>query len=253
LSDRFGSRVESKNWNTAADLDVLKLIPANLAGSNLKLNYSHSESMGKPLYLPGTDIRVDQAAERARQRSDTSRTYTGKTAEEIVTESQTVNISDSWSSSNIKLKIPSNYWLVRDTWNALSFGFNYNKSFSRNPTVMATRSWVWNATMSYGINLSPDYFIYPADIPVLGSVVSLFSDYKDAKVYFTPQNFQFNASANRNRTKSISRSQTNTTSRESVSRDFTTRRGFNFSWKITEGGFFNLSTSYQVNISSSLA
>jgi cell surface protein SprA len=253
LSDRFGSRVESKNWNTATELDVLKLVPANLAGSNLKLNYSHTESIGKPLYLPGTDIRVDQAAERARQRSDTSRTYTGKSAEEIVTESQTVNISDSWSSSNIKLKIPSNYWLIRDSWNALTFGFNYNRSFSRNPTVLNSRTWVWNATLNYGINLSPDYFFYPADIPVLGSIISLFSDYKGAKLYFTPQNFQFNASANRNRTRSISRSRTSTTSGESVARDFTTRRGFNFSWKITEGGFLNLSTSYNMNISSSLA
>ncbi|HVO74308.1 MAG TPA: cell surface protein SprA [Ignavibacteriaceae bacterium] len=250
LSDRFGTRVESKNWNTAVDFDVLKLIPANMSGSNLKLNYSHTESIGKPLYLPGTDIRVDQAAERLRE--DTSRTKR-KTADQIISESQTVNISDSWSSSNIKIKIPSNYWLIRDTWNSLAFGFNYNNSFSRNPTIMSTKSWVWNATMNYNLTFSPDYFFYPADVPVLGSVVSLFSDYKNAKVYFTPQSFQFNASASRNRTRSISRALSNTTSLESVNRDFTTRRGFNFAWKITEGGFLNLSTSYNVNIQSSLA
>ncbi|MGE5796710.1 MAG: cell surface protein SprA, partial [Ignavibacteria bacterium] len=253
LSDRFGSRVESKNWNTAADLDVLKLIPFSLTGSNLKLNYSHTESVGKPLYLPGTDIRVDQAANRLRQDSSRTTNSSGKTADQVITESQTVNISDSWSSSNIKLKIPWNYWLIRDTWNALAFGFNYNRAFGRNPTIMSTKSWVWNAQMNYNLTFSPDYFFYLTDIPVLRSIVSLFSDYRDVRVYFTPQSFQFNVSANRNRAKSNSRPQPNITSLESVSRDFTSRRGFNFAWKITEGGFLNLSTTYNVNINASLA
>ena len=60
LADRFGSRVESKNWAASADLDILKLLPINLPESNLRINYSHSESIGKPLYLPGTDVKVDK-------------------------------------------------------------------------------------------------------------------------------------------------------------------------------------------------
>ena len=62
LADRFGSRVDSRNWAASADLDVLKLLPINLPESNFKVNYSHSESVGKPLYLPGTDVKVDEAA-----------------------------------------------------------------------------------------------------------------------------------------------------------------------------------------------
>jgi cell surface protein SprA len=205
------------------------------------------------LYLPGTDIRVDQAAERLRQDSSRTTNSSGKTADQIVTESQTVNISDSWSSSNIKLKIPWNYWLIRDTWNALAFGFNYNRAFGRNPTIMSTKSWVWNAQINYNLTFSPDYFFNLTDIPVLRSIVSLFSDYRDVRIYFTPQSFQFNASASRNRAKSNSRPQPNITTLESVSRDFTSRRGFNFAWKITEGGFLNLSTTYNVNINASLA
>jgi len=65
LSDRFGSRIDSRNWSLSADLDILKLLPIPLPGSSLRLSYSHSESIGKPLYMPGTDILVSQAADAA--------------------------------------------------------------------------------------------------------------------------------------------------------------------------------------------
>ena len=192
LADRFGSRVETRNWAVSADLDVLKLLPINLPESNLKLNYSHSESIGKPLYLPGTDVKVDEAAQQLRDiRNDSAKT-TIKTPEQLITESQTVNVSDSWSLSNIKLKIPTKLWFIRDSFNSITMGFNYNKSFSRSPTVLSNKSWIWNANLSYGLNLSPDYFFYPANIPVIGSILSLLVDYRNAKVYFTPQNFSLN-------------------------------------------------------------
>ncbi len=61
LPERFGSRVETQNWSLSTDLDILKLVPFNMQGSNLRVNYSHTESLGKPLYIPGTDISVAQA------------------------------------------------------------------------------------------------------------------------------------------------------------------------------------------------
>jgi cell surface protein SprA len=239
----FGSRIESSNWSASADLDVLKALPITLPESNLRLNYSHSESVGKPVYIPGTDIRVEDAA----------RLSTSKSPDDIRTESQTVNITDTWTASNIKLKIPSNYWMVRDSWNALTFGFNYNKTFSRNPSVLVNRSWLWNATVNYGINFSPDYYFYPQQIPVLGAPALLLTDYKNVKVFYTPQNFAMNLSAKRNRNTNINRPQINSPSQEVVSRDFTTTRGFNFAWKMTEGGFLNLTTNYSASINSSLA
>ncbi|MBZ0199538.1 MAG: cell surface protein SprA, partial [Ignavibacteriaceae bacterium] len=254
LSDRFGSRVESRNWSTSADLDVMKLLPINLPESTLKLNYSHTESVGKPLYRPGTDIKVVEAARLVDEavKNDTLKQTITKTGEQIISESQTVSVSDSWSASNIKIKIPSNYWLIRDTWNALTFGFNYNRAFSRSPTVLSNKSWLWNANMNYALALSPDYYFYPANIPVIGSAISLFSDYRNAKIYFTPQTFSFTASAKRNRSTNVTRSQRNVQSLEITNREFTAARGFNFAWRITEGGFLNLSTTYNVNIISSL-
>lgn len=253
LADRFGSRVESRNWALSTDLDILKLLPVSLPESNFKLNYSHSESIGKPVYLPGTDVEVEKAAEQLRRISGDSVSASTKRPEDLINEAQTINVSDSWSLSNLKIKIPTQLWFIRDSFNAITMGFNYNKTFSRSPTIQSNKSWIWNYNLTYGLNLSPDYFIYPANIPVIGSVLSLLTDYRNAKIYFTPQNFSINFSAKRNRNINITRPQGNVSAQEIVSRDFTTSRGFNLSWKITEGGLLNLTTNYNLNVNSSLA
>lgn len=259
LSERFGSRVDNVNWSVSTDLNVLKLLPINLPESSLRINYSHTEQKGKPLYLPGTDVKVDEAVQRQQTIYDLDTTGRVKTPQQIREETETESISDTWSASNIKIKIPSSWWLIRDTFNALTFGFNYNKTFSRNPTIEKSTAWVWNANMTYGLNLSPDYNIVIADIPLLGSFIQLFKDYANLKIYFLPQNISLNITAKRNRNASKSRPTYNpqtgqfTEPDEVVSRDFSTTRGMTFNWKVTEGGFFNLTTSYNVNITSTLA
>ncbi len=258
LADRFGSRVESKNWSVSTDLDVLKLLPINLPESSLRINYSHSESSGKPLYIPGTDVRVDAAGEVLDNTNPDSINFGPKNSAQLKNETETFNASDSWSASGVKIKIPTSFWLIRDSFNALTFGFNYNKTFSRNPTVLSNKSWVWNANIAYGLNLSPDYHINLIDVPVLGSLFALFSDYKNTKINFTPQNFSLNTAARRNRNTNVTRprktgNQPVVESQQIISRDFSATRGFNFGWKITEGGLINVTTNYNVNISSSLA
>ena len=42
--------------------------------------------------------------------SDSTKTTT-KTPEKLISDSQTMNVSDTWSLSNIKLKIPTQLWL----------------------------------------------------------------------------------------------------------------------------------------------
>ncbi len=242
LADRFGSRVDSRNWGLSADLNVLKVLPVNLPGSNLRLNYSHTESIGKPLYLPGTDIKVDEAAASSKT----------KTPEQVKLESQTVSSSDTWTASGIKLLIPVNHWLIRDSFNSLTYSFNYNKSFSRSPTVESAKNWQWQASVNYAVSLSPDYHFYPADIPVLGSVIGLLSDYRNAKFYYTPQTFTWSIQAKRSRSTNITRETQNSASATTISRDFTANRSLAIGWKFTEGGFLNLSTSYNVDVASSL-
>ena len=259
LSERFGSRVDNTNWSVSTDLNVLKLLPINLPESNLRINYAHTEQKGKPLYLPGTDVKVDEAVSRQQIIYDQDTTGRVKTPQQIREETETETISDTWSASNIKLKIPSAWWLIRDTFNSITFGFNYNKTLSRNPTIEKSIAWVWNANMNYGLNLSPDYNIVLADLPLLGSFIQLFKDYSNLKIYFLPQNISLNVTAKRNRNSSKSRPTFNpqtgqfTEPDEVVSRDFSTTRGMTFNWKVTEGGFLNLTTSYNVNVTSTLA
>ena len=252
LSDRFGSRVESRNWSTSLQMDLLKLLPFDLPGSNLSINYAHTESIANPKYYPGTDISVDAAAALADQNAGGPSSGVNETSSQIKSETQTLNVSDSYSASNIKIKIPTSYWLIRDTWNDLTFGFNYNRTFSRNPTTLSNKYWIWNANLNYALNLSPDYYFYPRDIPVLGIIFSLLPDYKDTKIYYTPQNFSFNMQVMRNRKVNVTRARLNNPSQELTSRDFTAQRGFSFAWKLSEGGLLNLALNYNVNINSSL-
>lgn len=255
LPERFGSRIDSRNWGISADLDVLKLVPVNLPGSNLKISYSHTETFGKPLFIPGTDVKVDEAVSRLEQKllsegvdPDAAR----QAGEDLRGQTETLNVSDTYSASGIKLQIPSSHWLIRDTFNSLTFGFNYNKTYSRNPTTTYNKSWLWNATVNYALSLSPDYHFFPANIPVVGLPLTFLTDYRNVKVFFTPQTFSWNISARRNQSDNLSRQQGLIAPNQVVSRDFTASRGFNFAWKMTEGGLLNLSLNYNVDITSSL-
>ncbi|MBT8379591.1 MAG: cell surface protein SprA [Ignavibacteria bacterium] len=252
LSERFGSRVENQNWTVSTDLDVMKLIPFNMRESNLRINFSHSESLGKPLYIPGTDVRVDEAVRQLEENPDTTSTNV-KTADQLILETQTLNVSNSISTSNVRLKIPTDLWYIRDTWNALSFGFNFNNRFSRSPTVTRSKYWIWNANMNYALNFSPDLFIKLADIPVIGLFFSIFDDYKDVKLYFAPQNLSATLSASRNRNSSLTRPINNVNPQAAISKDFTSSRNFAFNWRLTEGGLLNFNIGYNLNINSSLA
>ena len=256
LSTQFGSRINSKSWNLSASLNVLKFLPFNMPGSSLNISYSHSESIGKPLYIPGTDIKVDSAAaiadERIKNQTDSTR-YTGMNGQQIITNSQSINVSDSWAASNIAFRIPSSSWIVNSTFNALSFGFNYNKTFSRSPTVLVNRSWQWNANMNYAVTLSPDNYIYAVNIPIIGSIFSLLKDYKKLKIYYSPQNISFSLAVQRNRTFNENTSVNNSPIQGIYSHNFTTNRNFNTSWKLTDGGLFNVTTNYSMALNSSLA
>jgi cell surface protein SprA len=252
LSERFGSRVESQNWAVSTDLDILKLVPLDMQGSNLRLNYSHTESLGKPLYIPGTDVKVDEAAKQY-ENSEPDSLGNIKTPEDLYLETQTLTITNTISSSSIKLKLPTDVWYVRDTWNALTFGFNYNNRFNRSPTILEANSWLWNASTNYAFNFSPELYIKLSDLPVVGIIFSIFKDYKDLKIYFAPQNFSANLTANRNRNSSQTRPRPGFPTSPIVSQDFTTSRGSGFNWKLTEGGLLNLTVNYNVNMNSSLA
>ncbi len=243
LANRFGSRNDQTNWGVATDIDVLKVLPFRLENSNLRIAYQHSESTGNPLYLPGTDIKIEEAAVATR----------GKTPQQVKLESQSYSVSDTYSSSGVKFNIPINYWLIRDSFNRLTFNFNYNKTFSRNPTVEKSDYWIWNTNIDYSLPISPNYNFYLSKIPILGKPISIFKDYRNLKIYYLPQNFNWNIGLRRSKSTSISRPILNTLIEPRISRDFSASRGMNFNWKMSENGFFNITTTYNLTVSSSLS
>ena len=241
LSDRFGKRVDSKSWGAQANLNVIKLMPFNMPGSKLSVNYSHSESESKPLYKPRTDVLVSAAATAAAE--------SGANADSLIEETETVRLSDTWSISNIQLRIPTKAWYIRETINGLTFSYTYNSSSARSPSVASSNSWVWNASGKYAAKFSKDNWLQPANIPILGEIFKLFGDYSNVKLYFTPQSLDAGVSSKRN----YAYSQTRTVGVDpNIRRDFTSARNAGFNWMLTQGGFLNISTRYKLNISSSL-
>ncbi len=254
LVDRFGSREDHTQWGVAADLDVLKLLPVNLPGSNLRVSYSRTELKNNPLYTPGTDIKISEAQTQLRNlltERNVDQAEIDKAVSALVDDTRTESVSESWNLANIRIKIPTELWYIRDTFNSLSFSFNYNKSTGRSPTVVRNDNWVWNASANYSVNLSRDLYFKPVDIPIIGSLFDLFSDYRDMKFYFLPQSITSQVTANRKRSFSQSRNLTTITD-PNISTDFTTTRGAGFNWTLTEGGFLNLSLNYNFDVSSTL-
>lgn len=258
LSDRFGSREDRINWGVSVDLDVLKLIPLNLAGSNLRVSYSRTENATNPIFLPGTDIKIDDYQNlRRRELTDkgVSSDSVNNDVNSIKRDAQTVNVSETWNVANVRFKVPTDTWYIRDLINNLSFGFNYNRTIGRSPTIITQNNWVWNASANYAVTTSKDLFFKPADIPILNYFVDLFKDYRDVRVYFLPQSFNASLSTSRRRSYSLSRSQQNqkVEIKPNVQRDFTATRSAGFSWAITEGGLLNTSINYSFDIQSTLA
>ena len=253
LSDKFGSRMDAKNWGLNVDLDVIKLMPFSMPGSKLRINYSHNESITKPRYVPGTDIEVSSASKLFQEKLLSSG-YSSKSAQDstdiFVANTQSLSISETWSLSNIELRIPSDFWLINETVNNLRFNFSFNRANGKNPTQKVTRNWTWSFGAGYALTFGQNNFFYPADIPVLGTILQLFSDYRNTKFYYSPQNLNMNMSASRNYSYSLSR-QENVTA--NIARDFKAGRNGSFTWKLTEGGFLNLTLGYNADVASSLA
>lgn len=252
LSERFGKRIDERSWGININFDLLKLIPVNLQGSNLRLNYSRRESISKPLYLPGTDVNVDQAAEKLRIRmieNGLSDKDAQVEADRLKFETQTLSTTDTWSLNGVKIVLPTDAWYIKETINNITLGFNYNITQSRNPTTERNEKWVWNANMNYNLNFSKENYFKPVDIPIIGDFIGLFDDYKDVKVFFSPTKFDAAFTASRNYSFNLTRTDS---ARPNIQRDFTTTRKFGFGWQFTEGGLLNLGLNYSADFQSSL-
>ncbi len=250
LNERFGNREDNKSWGVSVDFDLLKVLPVNLPGSNIRIGYSRTEQYSNPLYIPGTDIKISDAQDQVRSNKTLNTQQIADSVAALVKNAETASISETWTLSNFRIKIPSDVWYIRDTFNNLVFGFNYNKSTGNSPTISTNEAWIWNASANYSVNLSHDLFFKPANIPIIGSIFDFLSDYKDMKIYYAPQSITSSFTATRKRAFSVNRG---TLAQPIVQRDFTATRGAGLSWIVTEGGFLNLSVNYNFDVQSTLA
>ncbi|MBI5476399.1 MAG: cell surface protein SprA [Ignavibacteriales bacterium] len=240
LDQRFGDQTTKINWAVNANVTVDKFLPQSWtqAGTTIPFSYSHTENLLKPKYLPNTDIVVAEAANRAAQKSGDP-----EDAKNVLTQSQTLNIRNTYAISNLRIAPPVDAWYVRETISKLGFGFNYNTSRDRDPSFLSKESWSWSLRMSYGVSLPANLYIQP--FKKLFSGLFLLDEYKDWKLYFIPvTTISANTGGNRSRTLEIPRA---AGSSVRDTRNFNAGKGFGFGWKFTEGGIANIAGDYSVS------
>ncbi|MDE3058085.1 MAG: cell surface protein SprA [Bacteroidota bacterium] len=250
LENQFGNRVNGTSWGMSTNFSLEKFLPATWTGTTLQFSYSHQEASSKPLYLPSSDIVVTQAADQERQRvtGETGSAAAGNAAaDDLIVQSQSLSTSDTYALPTIKFVFPSNNWLVRDIVNQLTYGFNYTISTMRDPATTYRESWSWATRLSYAYQVSPNLYVAPFSFFGTSSALS---DLKEFHLYYIPiTNFGLNFSASRSQTHQHLRSQLLASA---PTRGFNAQRSMTFGWKLTEGGYVNLSGDYSVDIASTL-
>ncbi len=253
IEQRFGSRVLRTSWGFSGSIDFAKFLPLSMRGSALTLNYSRNESIDQPLYLPNTDILVNEAVEQNYNRL-LEKGYDTETAKRISeglrTSSESYSITENWSVSSFKLFVPSNFFFVKYFWNNLGFGFNYSRTFSRNPQIESQRSWLWNFTTQYSLMFSPANYIKIVDVPVIGTLFEIIPDLKNYRIFYSPTNIGMNLNVNRNRNTSATRTDP---LRPLFQRDFRLTRGLQFGWRFSDGGYLNPVFNYSIDFGSTYA
>jgi hypothetical protein len=241
LSETFGSQNTSINWAVNASVGLDRYFPTEWQGTSLGFGYSHSENLIKPKYLPNSDVLVTQAANLVAETNKTK-------ADQLITSSQTLQVTDSYSVPNFRIALPTQLWFIRDTFSKLAFSFSYNTSHARDPSTTDRLNWQWGFRTSYGVQLPSDAYIQPFKNIFRG--LFILDELKDWKLYFEPiQNISANLSAQRSRGYQLTNYPG---SIPTDTRSFGASKSMGFSWKLTEGGLTNLSGDYNLSIDRNL-
>ncbi len=249
LEERFGNRVQTTNWSMNASASLEKFFSKDWYGTTIPVTYTHSESVQDPLFVSQNDINIEEAAAAAKRQALDQGATEEKAREDSVAErtrSQTIIVQDQWAVTGLRIGLPSKKWFIRDTFNKLTFGFNYNQQFERSPVVAERFHWQWQFTGNYAVTIPPDYNVQPLKwlegVPILEA-------YKDYKLSFAPGNFSSALSLNRGRTTEQSRF---LDVPSPVLREFSAQRQAQFSWKLAENGLLNPTLDYSLSATSTL-
>jgi cell surface protein SprA len=240
---KFGSRSDDQNWGVSTNFALQNLLPQSLSSSTLNITYSHTETVSKPLYMPGTDVKVEETAQEL-ERIDPL------LADSLRLVTQTVRVNETISMPTLSIKVKSNEWYIRETINKLNFGFNYNTQSERSPTLRDRQYWTWDFRSDYSADLNQiSNFLSVSPFSYFEGVF-LLDQFKDYKISIFPKSVGFGMSANRSRTEEQYRLES--TMRKPI-RNFTSARNMKMDFKFTEGGLLNIGTTYGLNVAGSLA
>ena len=244
LDQKFGSRSDDQSWSVNSNIVLQTLLPQKMSGSILNLSYTHTETINKPQYIPGTDVKVEETAQ-------VLSAIDSKMGDSLRTVTQTIRVSETYAMPTISLKINSDDWYIRETINKLSFGFNYNTQSERSPTLNWRKYWTWDFKADYNADLHhiSDFLTFSPFSYVFGGIPFL-EQFKDYKISLFPKSFGAGMSANRTRTEEKYRLELDV--RRPI-RNFIAARNMKMDFKFTEGGLLNLGTNYNLSVSSSLA
>lgn len=249
IENRFGNRISATNWTVTVQGNLEKFAPASFTEMKIPITYTHAEFMENPEYVANNDIKLEEAAESAKRQAieqGFSEVEAEDLANSIRLRSQSLKVEDNWALTGIRLGIPTNFWLVNQTINRMTFGYSYAQEFLRSPLYQERFNWLWQFTTQYGVQI-PDILSFSPitwieSIPIIGI-------YNKLKVNILPTSFNYSFNLMRRRTTEQSRYLDYPSP---VFRDFSAQQQAQLNWKLADGGFINPTIDYSVTTRSTL-
>ena len=159
LESQFGSRTTNRNWTIQSSFALDRFLPPTWTGTSLPFSFAHTEGSTTPKYLPSSDIDVSAAAQQEWQlifgAQGGSIAEANAAQQKIIFESQTLTTSSTYAMPTFKIVIPSETWIIRDFFDKMTYGFSYNNSETRSPTVQYQTQWGWNAHLGICVYHQP--------------------------------------------------------------------------------------------------
>ena len=249
LEERFGNRSQVTSWNVTVNGTLDKFLPKEMSNTKIPITYSHTEYAETPLFQAQNDVRLETAAEAARQdtlNKGATPEVAAAVGEDVIRRSQNVRVQDSWAITGLKLGIPTDYWLIDDTFNKIAMTFAYSQTFERSQVVAQKFHWNWNLGLNYAVSIPNKYDVSP--LQFLGEVWGL-KAYKDMKINFLPQSITANLMFDRGRITEQSRF---VNFASPIVRNFRSEQSFGFNWRLVENGFLSPVIDYKVSSFSTL-
>lgn len=248
MDTRFGDRTQHDLWNFAAQSGLERVLKF-YSGLSVPITYSHAEELHQPRYQAQSDVDIAGAINQKRLDQISKGvpvTQATAAADDLRTVSQTLRVTNAYTIEGAKIPIPVKYWLVDDTWNKLSYGFQYRNTVERSPIIENREDWQWSARIQYAVQVKPFATVQPitwsSGIPLLG-------DFKLWKINFFPQSFNAGIAVTRGH---IDEKDRNVSLPNPTQRQFIATRSAGFIWPLTENGLLNPTFDYNIAISSTL-